>query len=280
MGKAQIINTLRRLRSADSNPEEECDELIKNTQPGGQSLILGWSEIKRPQIYKAIFCSLGLMLFQQMSGVNAVIFYQLKIFSDAGSTLDPKVAAIITGLVLVLSCLVGSACVDKLGRKTFLFWTGLGLFIAQITLAVYFLGQPDPISANSTTSLDAVTTTMMPDVDDPVKAYGQKYGVIALIAVFAYLGLFSLALGPIPWLMVPEMTPYHARTFVTALATSFNWFLVFIVTKNFEAITNGIGAAGAFFFFASFPGMSLFFIWFLLPETKGKTQEQLEKLFD
>lgn len=258
--KPLILNALRRLRTPDSDVESEFRQIsLARTTSGAQKLILGFSEIKKPQVYKPLLISLALMISQQFAGVNAVIFFQLDIFKETGLSLDPRIVAIITGLVLMLSCLVGSVVVDKLGRKTFLFYTGIGLLVTLMTLALYFQMKPAEISLQ--------------------KEYGDKYGIIALLAMEGFLLIFSLALGPIPWMMVPEMTPYSARTFITAVAVGFNWTLVFIITFFFAKWVDAIGNNGVFYLFSAFVAAALVFIRFILPETKGKTNEQLEKLF-
>lgn len=259
--KPLILNALRRLRTPDSNLESEFRQIaLARSLSGAQKLILGFNELRDPKVYKPLLISLALMLSQQLSGVNAVIFFQLDIFKETGSSLDPKIVAIITGLGLTISCLIGSVVVDKVGRKTFLFYTGIGLLITLMTLALYFQFKP--------------TDKLLAD------EYGSKYGMVALIGMEGFLFIFSLALGPIPWMMVPEMTPYSARTFITAVAVGFNWFLVFIITKNFAKLSLAIGSNGAFYLFSSFVVVALVFIRFILRETKGLTNEQLEKLFD
>lgn len=259
--KPLILNALHRLRTPDSDAEMEFRQIsLARSTSGAQKLILGLEEIKDPRVYKPLLISLALMFSQQFSGVNAVIFFQLDIFKETGSDLNPKIVAIITGLVLSGSCLIGSVVVDKVGRKTFLFYTGLGLLVTLMTLALYFQFKPSDV--------------------DLQKEYGSKYGVVALLSMEGFLFIFSLALGPIPWMMVPEMTPYSARTFITAVAVGFNWFLVFLITKNFAAISDAIGSNGAFYLFSFFVALALVFIRFVLRETKGLTNEQLEKLFD
>lgn len=110
-------------------------------------------------------------------------------------------------------------------------------------------------------------------------SFAANYGWMALIALIGFLSFFSIGAGPIPWMMIPEMTPYKARPFVTSLATCVSWSIVFVVTKYFTGLTIAIGVDGAFYFLAGCSLLMVLFVAIFLPETKGRSFEELERLF-
>ncbi|KAI1299213.1 Facilitated trehalose transporter Tret1 [Halotydeus destructor] len=213
-----------------------------------------------PHFYKPLLLAFAIMFFQQFCGINAVIIYQMDIFEQSGSTLDPHTCSIITGGVLFMATLVGSLIVDKFGRKLLLVISGIGMALALVPLAYYFqvIDHETPEAAAKTSA---------------------EYGWVALVSLVLFLASFNIALGPIPWMMVPEITPSAARSSVAALATCFSWSLAFIFIKWFPLLEQIAGKSVVFYTFATISLLSCIFTCFLLPETKGKSLHELEQLF-
>ena len=145
---------------------------------------------------------LCVMLFQQFSGINAVIFYSGPLLAsagmangDLGGVLVMTVQVLATGLALVL--------MDRLGRRPLLAGSLCGMAAAAALLALHFLLEPPPF--------------------------------VALVALFLYIAAFSLGLGPVPWLLMPELLPTRARGAAAALATVLNWSCSFLVTETARA---------------------------------------------
>lgn len=273
-GKQRIIYAIRRLRSGDSNPEEEYEELeLKASAGGAAKLCMSTAELKQPEIYKPLIVAMMMMAFQQFCGINAVIFYLVPIFKDAGAHLDPRDSAIITGLILVVATLAASVFIEKMGRKWFMLISSLGMFVSLICLGAYFNGKPTIDLTLNETSVKRMNQELA------VKDYSAHHGTIALLSLFAFVITFSFGYGPVPFMMIPEMTPYVARAFVTGNAVLVSWSLAFVVTKNFQTMIDTIGAGGAFFTFAAFTGLSAVWSTIFLRETRGKSSEELESLY-
>uniref|UniRef100_T1KPP8 Major facilitator superfamily (MFS) profile domain-containing protein n=2 Tax=Tetranychus urticae TaxID=32264 RepID=T1KPP8_TETUR len=251
----ETLNALKRLRSESSQIDAEFEEISK-TPSERQPMILSWEQIKTPNVYYPLFYVCGMLFFQQASGVNAVVFNELDIFDLSGIKLDSNYCAIILNTVVVVVT-VGSASIsDKFGRKVLLFVSGVGNTLSLFSLSVFFY------------------------LSDKNSNFGQNYGWIALLSTIAYLSCFAIGYGPIPWAIAPEMSPYFARGFITAAGTFINWATCFLVTKEFEKMEHLLTPAGSFAFFTIISFIGMLFTSFVLPETKGKSIEEIQALFN
>lgn len=201
---------------------------------------------------KGFVIAYGLMLFQQMSGVNGIVFFGSRIFEEAGSTLPADEATIITGAVQVVSVFVGSLIVDKLGRRILLLSSIVVMFLTTLILGVYFYC----ISHNS--------------IFDNAKWF-------AIIPLCVFLTFFSVGFGPIPWMMMPEIFAPEIKGIAGSSACVFNWLMAFVVTHNYSKLTDAIQPYGTFWIFCGFCAVGIIFVYFLVPETKGKTLEQIQR---
>jgi len=104
-------------------------------------------------------------------------------------------------------------------------------------------------------------------------------GWLPLISLIIYVIGFSLGFGPIPWLMMGEILPAKIRGVAASIVTSFNWLCTFIVTKTFQDIINLMGAHGAFWLFGTIVAVGLIFVITSVPETRGKSLEEIERRF-
>ncbi|XP_067206047.1 facilitated trehalose transporter Tret1 isoform X2 [Linepithema humile] len=212
------------------------------------------SELMKRNNLKPLLISLGLMLFQQMSGINAVIFYTVQIFQDAGSTIDENLSTIIIGIVNFISTFVAASVIDKLGRKMLLYISGVSMAVTLFALGGFFY----------------------------VKSMGMdvtSFGWLPLVSLIVYVVGFSLGFGPIPWLMMGEILPAKIRGSAASIATGFNWMCTFIVTKTFEDVIALIGAHGTFWLFGSIIAVGFVFVVVSVPETSGRSLEEIEKRF-
>ncbi|XP_041974758.1 facilitated trehalose transporter Tret1-like [Aricia agestis] len=201
---------------------------------------------------KSILICLGLMAFQQLSGINAVIFYTVKIFAMSGSSVDKHLSTIIVGVVNFLSTFIATALIDRTGRKILLYISSVTMTVTLVILGAFFY----------------VRDSMHLDV--------ESLGWLPLTSLMIYLLGFSLAFGPIPWLMMGEILPSKVRGEAASIITAFNWLCSFIVTKTFSNIISGIGPAGTFWLFGCICFIGLFFVVVCVPETRGKSLEQIE----
>ena len=108
----------------------------------------------------------------------------------------------------------------------------------------------------------------------------ELVGIIALICLFTYIASFACSLGPIGWLLNSEIYPLHIRGKAMGVATCANWVSNFIVTATFLNLINLLGKSGTFWLYGIIGFLGLFFIWLRVPETKGKSLEEIESIWD
>ncbi|XP_015191171.1 PREDICTED: facilitated trehalose transporter Tret1 isoform X2 [Polistes dominula] len=254
-GKAKRARkSLQWLRGKDVDITEELTMIEELHVESEKDMQNGLSELLKPSHIKPILISLGLMFFQQMSGINAVIFYTVQIFKDAGSTVDENISTIIVGIVNFLSTFIAAVVIDKLGRKMLLYASGISMFITLFTLGCYFY-------------------VKISDIDV------SNFGWIPLLSMIIYVIGFSLGFGPIPWLMMGEILPARIRGTAASIATAFNWTCTFVVTKTYEDFKELTGAHGTFWFFGIICALGVIFVYIWVPETRGRSLEEIEKRF-
>jgi SP family arabinose:H+ symporter-like MFS transporter len=206
-----------------------------------------FGELFRPGFRRALLIACVLAIFQQITGINAVLYYAPRIFERAGFE---RVSAIgqstIVGLVNMLFTLVAILLVDKVGRKPLLLIASAGMGVSQILLGFAFKLQGLPGSA-------------------------------ILAVILLYIAFFAMAMGPIVWVIMSEIFPTRLRGSAMALATVVLWVSDFAVTLTFPVISDRLNESTAFWIYAAMCAIDFVFMLVVLPETKGKTLEEIEK---
>lgn len=246
--------SLKWLRGSRYDERAEIEEL-KEEEAKVQAEKITFSQgFRQKATIRALIIALGLMLFQQMSGINAVIFYTTSIFEDANTGLAATDATIIVGSIQVVATLLATFIVDKTGRRILLLISDFFMAISTILLAVYFqLKEDDPSQVT-------------------------ELGWLPVLAVCLFIAMFSIGYGPIPWLMVGELFANNVKAYASPLAGVFNWLLAFLVTKIFDTLRTSLGIAGVFWLFTGFSLLGTVFVFFLVPETKGITLSEIQRL--
>lgn len=244
---------LQWLRGKSADISEELKLIVKSHKDLDNSDVLTTiKELFSKQTMKPFFICIGLMFFQQFSGINAVIFYTVDIFRDAGSTIDSNLSSIIVGAVNLISTVVATLLIDKLGRKILLYISNTLMGLSLGVLAFFFYYQEE----------------------------GKKmteYGWIPLPAFVVFIFSFAVGAGPVPWLMMGEILPAKVRGAAASIVTAFNWTCTFVVTKTFIDISTALGKHSAFVMFSviCFAGVLFTIRW--VPETQGMTLEEIEE---
>lgn len=246
-------SALRWLRSKSYDIEPEFDEIKKSTQEHSKRT-LNIKDFFTKSNMKPLLIALGLMFFQQLSGINAVVFFTTTIFEMAGSTIDSSLCTIIVGIVNLIATLIATALVDRLGRKVLLYISATLMAITLVGLGVYFFFKGDSSDFS-----------------------GAKVGWLPLLCLVVYVLGFSMGYGPIPWLMMGEILPEKVRGLDASVVTSFNWFGAFAVTRSFLVMVDNIGPSYTFWIYAAIVLVSFVFVFFFVPETKGRTLQEIEK---
>jgi sugar porter (SP) family MFS transporter len=199
----------------------------------------------------ALVVGIGLAIFQQITGINTVIYYAPLIIQTAGisSASGAILATAGIGAVNVLMTIFSMWLIDRRGRR-FLLLTG----IAGMTVTLFLLG----------------FVFHMPN---------QSAGIawLAVIGMMAYVGSFAISLGPIFWLLISEIYPLKIRNSAEGLAATFNWGANLLVTLTFLTLVEKLGPSPTFWLYGLCAIAAGLFSYYFVPETKGRTLEEIEE---
>ncbi|PYK12465.1 MAG: MFS transporter [Verrucomicrobia bacterium] len=224
---------------------EEIKESLRQQVESGQ-----WTDLLHRQVRPALVVGLGLAIFQQITGINTVIYYAPTILQAAGfnSASGAILATVGVGVVNVAMTIVAMFLIDRAGRRPLLL---VGIAGMIITLSV--LGLSFRISNPS----------------------GQL-AWIAVICLMGYVASFAISLGPIFWLLIAEIYPLKIRGIAEGTAATSNWASNLIVSLTFLTLIEKLGASSTFLLYAFASVASWLFAYYFVPETKGRTLEQIE----
>lgn len=200
-----------------------------------------------------IFIGIMLSVFQQAVGINAVLYYAPRIFDDMGMT-DPMVNTVVMGVVNILFTLVAIFTVEKWGRRPLLITGSIGMAVGAFGVALTF--------GNASMSM------------------------VCMVSIMVYSASFMMSWGPICWVLIAEIFPNTIRGKAVAIAVAFQWIFNWIVSSTFVPMFNmktaGDPDFGHWFTYGLYGVICVvaaFFVWKLVPETKGKTLEDMTKLW-
>ncbi|XP_061586290.1 solute carrier family 2, facilitated glucose transporter member 8 isoform X2 [Cololabis saira] len=260
--RREAEEALRFLRGPDAPVEWECSRIEESGDQQGSSF--GLSDLRDPGVYKPLLLGVMLMFFQQMTGINAIMFYAENIFEQAHFK-DSDLASVIVGLIQVVFTALAALVMDKAGRKVLLVVSGVAMAISTTTFGVYFYLTA---KLHPGAGLGAVSGDAAPDLS-----------WLALASMAVFISGFAIGWGPIPWLIMSEIFPVRVRGFASAAVVLTNWSMAFVVTKTFQDMVNLLSSAGTFWLFSSMCVVNVAFTVFFIPETKGRTLEQIEARF-
>jgi sugar porter (SP) family MFS transporter len=229
-------------------PREIERELNTIRQTGEHKKEETWRELLRPGLRTALVVGVGLAIFQQLIGVNAVIYYSPIIFQDAGvsSANTAILATSFVGVVNVIATVVASLVIDKFGRRPLLLWGAGIMTVSLVALGAIFVIGPN------------------------------KAGYFILLVLCLYITAFELSFGPIFGLMSAEIFPTRVRAVGSSISTFANWVANLLVSVTFLSLVNGIGQSGTFWLYAAMGMLAFVFCQRMVPETKGKSLEEIE----
>jgi SP family galactose:H+ symporter-like MFS transporter len=226
--------------------QRELDEIHRTLEEEKRASI---KELLRPGLRLALLVGVGLAIFQQLVGINTVIYYAPTIFGYAGfsSASAAILATSIVGVVNVLATILSLFLVDRLGRRPLLIG-GIGGMIATLAaMGVVFAIGP------------------------------SKAGWFVLICLLVYIVSFAIGMGPVFWLMTSELFPNRLRGMGASISSLSNWAANLAVSITFLTLIDVAGKPGTFWIYAFLGVLAFIFCSKLVPETKGKTLEQIER---
>ena len=250
------IQTLHKLRRCTYNIDKEVKVLMRAVEMEGKlTLSEKVREFKKMPVIIALVLSLALMFFQQFCGINAIIFYGAIITASANIP-DPDLAfSLGIGLVQVFITFIGVILIDLAGRKKLLVSGGVLLLIGTTLLGVCYI--------------------LCPTAD--AHPYCKYISYVALAALVTFITGFSIGWGAIPWVMMGELAPLKVRGIMAGIVTATSWSFATIVTLFFNDYQKAVHPYSAWWSLAFVVFLSIPFVIFLLPETKGKTLEEIQK---
>ncbi len=205
------------------------------------------AQLFHPGMKVALIIGVALAILQQVTGINVVMYYAPKIFARAGSTVDASLLqTVVVGVVNLTFTLVAIRVVDKLGRKPLLLIgsAGMGLFLTLVGGAFH---------------------------------YDKLEGPWVLLFILGYIACFASSMGPVVWVVMSEIFPTRIRGRAMSIATVCLWIACFLVSLTFPTMLEKLDGAVTFGIYAVMCAITFVFVLLVVPETKGKTLEEIEK---
>ena len=243
--RAEAISAMRKV-------SPDTDASLKTAGQGGARA--SWREVFEARWRRPLLVGVGLAVFQQITGINAIIYYADQIFAAAGfasRSSQTVVTLWAVGGVNVLATLVAVAFIDRLGRRKLLLSGLLGMGVSLLVVGVAF-----------------------------EFAGGAAAGVVTLVALVAFIGCYAFSLGPVVWTVINEIFPGHIRGRAVAVATAVNWAAAFLVSQCFLSLIEAIGRPFTFGLFALLCALGWIWVYRTVPETKGLSLEQIQLLWE
>jgi sugar porter (SP) family MFS transporter len=240
----EALEVLRRARGEDEEAEEELQEIKEAASEEG-----GFRDLWRPQVRPLVAIGLVLAIAQQLIGVNTVIYYAPTILKFTGlSTSSAITQALSVGITNLVFTIVAIVLLDRVGRRVLLIVGTTGCILSLAMLGVFFASSGLQNSASW----------------------------VALVCLIVYIASFAVGLGPVFWLVISEIFPLSVRSPAMSISTVGNWSSNFLVSSFFLTLVGAISREGTFWLYGGLGVLSLIFFVVRVPETKGRSLEQIE----
>ena len=241
--RAQVV--LKQIR-----PPEQVEAELSDIQKSVAKQKGNWSELLSPLLRSAMIVGVGLAIAQQLTGINTVIYYAPTIFKFAGfsSASVAILASVGVGVVNLALTVVAMQLIDRVGRRPLLLVSLAGMTLGLLVLGLAF-------------SLPQLSGSL---------------GWIAVASLMVYVGSFAVGLGPVFWLVLSEIYPLRIRGRAMSVGTVTNWGGNLVVAVSFLTLTRVMGKAATFWLYAGVSIGAWLFAFFMVPETKGRSLEEIE----
>ena len=211
------------------------------------------SDLFAPSVRPALVVGIGLAIFQQITGINTVIYYAPVIIQSAGisSASGAILATAGIGVVNVLMTIVSMRLIDRAGRKPLLLTGIAGMVVTLGLLGLVFR----------------------------MSNHNGALAWLAVLSMMAYVASFAISLGPIFWLLISEIYPLKIRNSAEGVAATFNWGSNLLVTLTFLTLVEQFGPSSTFWLYGVSAIAAWIFSYYFVPETKGRTLEEIEEFW-
>lgn len=241
-------SSLQRLRGKNADVYKEANEIRDYTEALQQQTEANIIGLFQLQYLKSLTVGLGLMILQQFGGINGIVFYANSIFISAGLSESIGTTAMVA--VKIPMTTLGVFLMDKSGRRPLLLLSAVGTCLGCFLAALSFFLQD-------------------------IHKWKEVSPILALVGVLVYVGSYSLGMGAIPWVIMSEIFPINVKGSAGSLVTLVNWLCSWIISYAFNFLMTW-SSTGTFFGFAAICGFTVLFVAKLVPETKGRTLEEIQ----
>ena len=209
---------------------------------------INWAALRSPKVRSALVVGIGLAVFQQWCGINVIFNYAEEIFANAGYSVSSILFNIvITGIVNVVATVAALALVDRVGRRALILFGSASLCLVYVALGACY--------------------------------HFQLTGIYVLALVLLAIACYGVSLAPVVWVVISEIFPNSVRGVAMSIAVGALWVACFVLTYTFPLLNHALGAAGTFWIYGGICAAGFIFTLKKLPETKGKSLEEIELAF-
>lgn len=241
----EALPILLKIHGEDLARQEVLDIKESFKQEKGSSI----RQLFRPGLRIALIVGVAIAVLQQITGINAIMYYAPEIFKQTGAGTNASlVQTILVGFINFVFTILALWLIDKVGRKALLL---VGSSVMTLSLAVIGI---------------AFHT-------------GHTSGPLVLVFILLYVAAFAVSLGPVVWVLLSEIFPNRIRGKATAIASMALWAADYVVSQSFPPMLNSAGPAMTFWIFGIMSLITFLFTWRVVPETKGKSLEEIESLW-
>ncbi|XP_040243558.1 sugar transporter ERD6-like 4 isoform X4 [Aegilops tauschii subsp. strangulata] len=248
--------SLQVLRGSETDITSEVNDIKTAVASANKTTSIRFQELKQKKFCMPLILGIGLLVLQQLSGINAILFYAGNIFKAAGLT-NSNLAACGLGAIALLASGITSWLLDRAGRRILLIISSAGMTLSLLAVAVIFF------------------------LKDNVPQDSDMYyilSLVSLLAIVAYVFTFSFGMGAIPWVIMSEILPVSIKSLAGSFATLANWLTSFGITMTANLLLSW-SAGGTFACYTLVSAFTLVFIILWVPETKGRTLEEIQWSF-
>lgn len=253
----EFENSLQVLRGFETDISVEVNEIKTAVASSNRRTTVRFSELKQRRYWLPLMIGIGLLVLQQLSGINGVLFYSSTIFQNAGIS-SSDVATFGVGSVQVLATTLTLWLADKSGRRLLLIVSSSAMTLSLLVVSISFYLKDYYISADS-----------------------SLYGILSLLSVAGVVVMviaFSLGMGAMPWIIMSEILPINIKGLAGSFATLANWFFSWLITLTANLLLDW-SSGGTFTIYTVVCAFTVGFVAIWVPETKGKTLEEIQQFF-
>jgi sugar porter (SP) family MFS transporter len=237
--------------AAEDEPKQKVQEIreVDEEEKGG-----GWELLKESWVRPALVVAIGLAVFQQLVGINTIIYYAPTTLTSVGYGPESAIYAnLAIGTLNVAMTILAIRIIDRVGRKPMLLVGLVGMVTSLVVLGVSseVLAKPD--------------------------SAGDPAAIVTLLCLAGFIASFAATWGPVVWVVLPEVLPLSVRGTAMGLAIFLHWGANFLVSQSFPIMLDGWGAGPVFLGYAVIGVIAFFFVKSRVPETKGRSLEEIEE---